>query len=255
MLNVAQIPITSPIALNSSMGTIMHGVLMECIGTDYASYLHSQNIRPYTQQIYFDKDAKVNIWRITTLNQQAYDNIILPLQELIKPTLKLHLKQKNIDICAQNLDIIKQSSYEKIANEHFMNQSICRKYQMHMLTPTNFKTNGQYMLYPQIEQILKSLFNRWNEHSGSFSLDDSETVRHLADHIHITGYNISSKRFPMESINIPAFAGSINLSIAGPEALARVANILLDYVDYSGIGIKTALGMGRCYCTMMKGNS
>lgn len=72
----------SHIKLNQAIGSIMQGVLMERIDHDYATYLHKQNLRPYSQYIFFSKKQHCLIWRISTLNQQAHDEIILPLLNL-----------------------------------------------------------------------------------------------------------------------------------------------------------------------------
>ena len=39
----------STVKLNQAIGSIMQGVLMERIDRDYATYLHKQNLRPYSQ--------------------------------------------------------------------------------------------------------------------------------------------------------------------------------------------------------------
>ncbi len=38
--------------------------------------------------------------------------------------------------------------------------------------------------------------------------------------------------------------GKITIIIRGPEQLARLAGALISFAEYSGLGIKTALGMG-----------
>jgi CRISPR/Cas system endoribonuclease Cas6 (RAMP superfamily) len=38
--------------------------------------------------------------------------------------------------------------------------------------------------------------------------------------------------------------GKITLVVNGPDQLARLAGAMLSFAEYSGVGIKTALGMG-----------
>ena len=55
----------------------LQGVLMEQIDTDYAQELHQYSLNPYSQYVVKEKDKTV--WYICTVNEEAYENIILPL--------------------------------------------------------------------------------------------------------------------------------------------------------------------------------
>ena len=46
------------IKIVQSIGSVLHGVLMELVGTEYAGQLHETGLRPYSQYIYFDKHKK-----------------------------------------------------------------------------------------------------------------------------------------------------------------------------------------------------
>ena len=46
------------IKIVQSIGSVLHGVLMEFVGTEYAGQLHETGLRPYSQYIYFDKHKK-----------------------------------------------------------------------------------------------------------------------------------------------------------------------------------------------------
>lgn len=48
----------------------------------------------------------------------------------------------------------------------------------------------------------------------------------------------------MEGIRVPAFLGSLTLRLTGTQTMANFANMLFEFGTYSGIGIKTGLGMG-----------
>ena len=43
------------IKIVQSIGSVLHGVLMELVGTEYAGRLHESGLRPYNQYIYLDK--------------------------------------------------------------------------------------------------------------------------------------------------------------------------------------------------------
>lgn len=62
----------------------MHGILMELIDSNYADYLHSEQTRPYSQSVSFDKNLHELHWTITALTKNATENIFPPLLSLEK---------------------------------------------------------------------------------------------------------------------------------------------------------------------------
>ncbi len=44
------------IKIVQSIGSVLHGVLMELVGPEYAGQLHETGLRPYSQYVYFDKE-------------------------------------------------------------------------------------------------------------------------------------------------------------------------------------------------------
>lgn len=79
------------IKIVQSIGSVLHGVLMEVVGTEYAGQLHESGLRPYSQYIYFDKDKKQYIWRLSAVTADAINRIVRPMLEMHE---KIFLKQK-----------------------------------------------------------------------------------------------------------------------------------------------------------------
>ena len=48
----------------------------------------------------------------------------------------------------------------------------------------------------------------------------------------------------MEGIRIPAFLGTVTLKIDGPQQMVNLIHLLLRFGEFSGVGIKCAMGMG-----------
>lgn len=66
----------------------------------------------------------------------------------------------------------------------------------------------------------------------------------LIDNTEIIGYNLRSTVYHLESIKIPSYIGNICIKIHGTQQMAQIVKLLLTFAEYSGTGIKTALGMG-----------
>ena len=73
---------------------------------------------------------------------------------------------------------------------------------------------------------------------------DEETLIQLEENSEIIRYRLKSIPFPMEGINVPGFTGSIRVKFSGTDTMMRYIRLLLRFGEYSGVGIKTAMGMG-----------
>ena len=112
------------------------------------------------------------------------------------------------------------------------------------VTPTAFKQNGKYLNYPDIRSLYLNLMNKYDAVSEQESMRDEETLDQLVENTTISRYELRSTVFCLEGVRIPAFLGRLTLRLDGAQTMANFADVLLQFGTYSGIGIKTALGMG-----------
>ena len=84
-----------------------------------------------------------------------------------------------------------------------------------------------------------------NQHSDSIELGDKKIIDELLEKVYIKDYNLRTKFFYLESIKIKGFIGTMDLAIKGEDTmLASILNFLILMSEYTGLGIKTSLGMG-----------
>ena len=118
----------------------LQGVLMEQIDTDYAQELHQYSLNPYSQYVVKEKDKTV--WYICTVNEEAYENIILPLEELKQITIRR--KEITTNVVGRSIEILEESELMK----QFYEESCDRYLNLQFCTPTAFKRDGKYVNYP-----------------------------------------------------------------------------------------------------------
>lgn len=224
--------------INYYKSSNLQGVLMESISPDYAAFLHSQQMHPYSQSV-INVDEKT-YWTINALNREAYENILLPLNETIS---EIHLKSnidKTIAIADKSITTIKRADLLK----EFNTVPADRYFKLSFATPTAFKQDGKYLILPDLRCIFQNLMLRYSYISNEIDLFDEDTLDQLTHDSLITGLRISGRRFPMERVYIPGFVGEITVKCTGANTMARFIRLLLRFAEYSGIGIKTAVGMG-----------
>lgn len=215
---------------------------MENIDESYADILHEQGLNPYSQYVYV-KDGNV-IWCINTLDKESYEQIILKLLDSKFKSFSLKNHQATINILEKKIITKDKSSFL----EEFYNESGKRYYNIEFITPTSFKSNGRYMIYPDLRMIYRSLMKKYSAASNEVEMYDEDTLEQLIASSEITRYRLQSIGFPLESIVIPAYKGSISIKINGNDTISRYARLLFSFGEYSGIGIKASMGMGAIKC-------
>lgn len=215
----------------------LQGILMEQIDTGYAGRLHEQGRKPYSQHL---AGGKVKQWSVSTLTEEAYQNIILPLLDGRFREFDIEKKQMHVNICKKEL---KTLSYQELMNE-FYEKPCSRHISMEIVTPASFKSHGRYINFPDMHYIYQSLMNKYSAVSEDMDMYDEETLGQLAEATSIVQYQLRSAAFFLEGVKIPSFLGKMCIRVNGTETMARYARLLMRFGEYSGIGIKTAIGMG-----------
>lgn len=226
--------------VNSNLGSIFQGFLMENISYDYAEILHNHSLKPYSQYVTMEKDTPC--WIIKTLNTEAYEKIILPLlDEKIKNII---LKHNNLEIEILEKKIVEQISYDDFVRKIYIDEQPNKYIKINFTTPTAFKSNGEYLIYPRLTNILYSLVQKYDENTSYTKLYDKEVFNEIIRNIKVVNYNLKSTKFHLEGTTVPSFKGYIVVLVKGNDTIKRLINLILKYSEYSGVGIKTAIGMG-----------
>lgn len=242
MLRLVEVPIVLPedVKFNSSMGSIFHGVLMELLGSEISEQLHVISLRPYSQCVYYNKVQGTPLWRFGIIHDGLYERIM----EGLEKNKKLHLKHKNCDFSLGEVKILQESSFEKIMDEAFAGEIEGNRIDIQTLTTTAFKSEGGVVNFPNTAMLYNSLLNKWNGFSAEIKLEEHELHRTLGERTKIIAYNLRTQGFSLEGRAIYGFYGTFRMSIHGNEMTRRIINSLLQFAPYTGIGMKTALGMG-----------
>lgn len=213
----------------------MQGILMEVIDPQYAAYLHTLSYNPYSQAI-VGRDEKA--WCVRTTSQEAYERILLPLQG--KSSFTVEKKEIHLEVTARTLT---QESKQRLLDMFYEGeaQSV---FSIEFETPTAFKSDGKYVIFPTPRLIFQSLMNKYSASFADMDMYDEDTLHQLETEAEIVEYRLRSCVFPIEGIKIPSFLGTIKIRLKGSNTMKKYAGMLLHFGEYSGVGIKTAMGMG-----------
>ena len=221
---------------NDLLGSLFQGFIMENIDTDYADTLHVSTLHPYSQYVTM-KDDRI-IWTLNTLNTEAKEKIA----DKVKKMEKINIKYKGNEykIVSTKEESI---SYQNLVKESYLKDG-GRRLKVTFLTPTSFKQDGRYVIFPTVRLIFQSLMMKFDKSSSDMEVFGKDILETFENYTEITMYKLRSTYFHLDGTKIPAFIGDITITVKGPAQLVNLANLLLKFGTYSGVGIKTGIGMG-----------
>ncbi len=221
--------------LNHSMGSLFHGFLMDFIDPAYAEYFHYNSTNPFSACLFRDARSKNFCWRISTFNQKAYDMILVPLLSNMPKIIYLSHKDREIGVVSHQLQ---STSFENLFMQPAAEQRI------RLLTPTSFKSDGRTHIFPDIATLMQGVINKINRHSDSIKLEDNTAVERLLQALYIRNYYLKTAVYDIQGLKIKGFMGSLDLGLQRAKELESLLHFLIAASEYTGFGIKTALGMG-----------
>lgn len=237
MLSRLEMKLSLHEGMSYQMSSLFHGALMELISTDYADELHMSRLHPYTQHL--ERRGDDWYWVVTTLKEEARDELINKAL-MYKDHIFINKKGFNIGITNKNYT---ELAYRELADS-FYNGTANRYHTLQFVTPASFKIDGRYMNYPDIRSIYASLMSKYDAVNQDESMKDEESLELLTSASVVSRYELRSTGFSLEGVKIPSFLGKMTFKVNGAQTLCNFADMLFRFGEYSGIGIKTSLGMG-----------
>lgn len=213
----------------------LYAFLLEQLPYEDACWLHEAGTGAVSQYLCCHREKNACIWTVNLLLSEV--------GLLLRPVLE-QLSQVQIE---NQCFPVAEKSHREISAEALISEGRKQtqtRSTMVFCSPTAFRQSGRYTIFPQEKLILQSLISRWNEVFPEYPLEDADAFQALLSGIHIVDYQLKTSRFFLKGVKIPGFTGSCILDAKLPVPLLELWNTLLRFADYSGIGIKTGLGMG-----------
>lgn len=215
----------------------LYGELMSRIDSDIADMLHMEGFTPLSQHLELNREGAA--WIVTTFDDTVSEAFLCAVHEI----KGISLRDSELILNLSDPFLENETSFESLLRESSNTMQHTRN-RIEFVSPTGFKSDEQYVLYPTSDLILKSLITKWNAVCTDYVIDDAELVKMLLSSVSISGYKLSSYDYRMKNQHIRAFSGSVSMRAKLSAPLERIYTMLLRFGEYSGVGIKTALGMG-----------
>jgi len=217
----------------------LYGFLCEIVGNECADCLHQQAITPLRQNLQLNAARDRFVWSLDLLDDSVSEKVVPILSSLEHLPLEKSPEPLEVEGCS----VASPVGLPQLLERANSNLETFRS-RLFFASPTGFKSEEQYVLFPTAELIAKSAMMRWNACFPEYPIEDEDAVRMLLDGIWITSYNLRSTNYTIKGNKIPGFVGSVTINSRLAAPLKEIWNMLMAFVPYAGVGIKTALGMG-----------
>ena len=243
MLYSVTLSLESSSPLNIQMSSLFQGVLMEKLmearKEDYIEKLHESALHEYSMYLHEDRDTNRWYWILNLLNDEAFNSI---WTETLSHVKQFELTHQEIKVKITGAEVKQLSDHELF--DIFKSDRMIDRFVLDFQTPVSFKRDGGYVIFPEIALIINSLVKKYEAAFQDEIISDEDTLNQLYERCYISAYKLRSTAFHLEGIRINSFIGSITISCRSNSTMKNFLNILLTFGEYSGIGIKTSIGMG-----------
>jgi CRISPR-associated endoribonuclease Cas6 len=132
--------------------------------------------------------------------------------------------------------LVDSSDYTILANT-----SVSSDITLQFLSPTSFKQNQNIQPFPLPDLVFNSLLRRWNRFTPAELQFPQVEWQGL-----VSAFELKTHALKMEAGAEIGTVGWVKYRFSNPEQ-ARIATILANFAVFSGVGRKTAMGMGQTF--------
>lgn len=222
-----------------------HGWLMQHLDNEYVSALHESEMNAYT--IHARRKQSTIEFVISLLNEEAIDQISPILLNPDTKSISFHSTNETYLIQKRNIEDFTQSDLSRM----FYDDKKIRHFEIEFITPTSFKRNGEYTLFPDLRLIYQSLIQKYTFIFEESKEVDKELLQSLVERTKIVSYQLRSSYHPIHRTHIPGFIGKIKIKSSANQTLSNYLHMLLMFGEFAGVGIKTSMGMGAIKITVI----
>lgn len=219
--------------VNSELAYRLYAGYLKELPEQYVEKLHENGITPVSQ--FLTRENGKLLWTLNLLGEEA--------EAVIKPVIM----EKEVyciphEVCVENRSITTVNDVDTL----FAMASVSKKHRLEFATATAFKSQGQYTNLPTLALCIKSLVRKWNASFPEALIDDEDQkgIDQLINDLFCPRYRIHDCKYTLKGKCIYGFRGELTIKNSLTGFQKELADMLLLFSQYSGIGIKTTLGMG-----------
>lgn len=219
--------------LYSGLAVKIHGAVMRLIPTEFAAELHQNSLQPFSMFCMETPDKSLAMVRLSALTDDA--NLISRALEQHKEIVVYGLRKPLTQINCQHS--------EELSAEALYYSEVPNGYRISFITPAIFRRSGKSHCSPDISRYLISVIEKMNKFED-YSINQDMLLDYVSA-IPLDSYSLNGQRYNVSGSVYNGMTGWADIVFPNKTSdNARLLNAVLRYAEYSGVGAKTAVGMG-----------
>lgn len=222
---------TGNTSLDSDLAIKIHGAAMRCMSSATVEKLHLPQYHALSMYCLSDNAGNITL-HISALDAES-GNVIAKLITL--PSIQIY--GSNVPLVQVQAKVKPASSLD-VLTKALHNREV----KLIFATPTVYKTAGKYTAPPSPEKYFYSVIRKMNQFSG-IAYTYEEFLQAWAQ-CRVKEYELYTKAHLVTGYTYTGMTGNMTLVLPKEAAAAQRMKEVLCYAVYSGLGSKTAQGMG-----------
>lgn len=225
--------------VDRKLAVYFYGWLVKKLDSEMIDQFHKTGVNPLS--IYVEEDHKNVKFHLGLLNDEVANQVNSIFDDEGLKGIELESSSQ------ENFQVIKKETRKLTSKElskQFYVEEARGRYNIRIVTPMAFKSQGEYYFWPDIRLLLQSLMKKYTYLDEGTEKIDKNLLDELCRHVRIVGYRIHSQRYFIHNAFVNGFCGNLVLRCSGSQTLKNYLKILLEVGEYTGAGVKTSLGMG-----------
>ena len=227
----------TPCHPDPAWGYRLYAALLEDAPGALGERFHQEGVTPVSQFLTVDHNT-LN-WHISLLGEESRQ----ALDSFLRASVSFQLKWDRV-----TLQVVGRKR-EQIPDVDAL-LAACTgssgRHRLQFCTPTAFKSHRQDCILPSTRLLLHSLCQQWNGCFLNCSIEDEDGkgLEAMSDGLLCRRFSLHEQTYCLKGYRISGFVGTMTLDNKLSGFQRELADALLLFAGYSGVGIKTTLGMG-----------
>jgi len=249
------------IVMPSYTGRMVHGWFLDWVrrtDPERAHQLHAiHQVKPFTVSGLLGGNEQGNTceflpsdacWlRITAFEDELAGWLAERLADALPPIITLQQRIFQVGQVLTHSDAhtwAGENSYRELVQRYLEGANVPSTIKLFFSSPTTFRVRGHNVPLPLPDLVFGSLADRWHAFAP-IALDNAiRTV--IAEQVVVSRYELRTQAVPIRQSYQIGFTGRCEFTILAKNPYwRRVCHLLAAFAFYSGIGHKTAQGMGQ----------
>lgn len=215
----------------------LYASLLQRAPEEFGEMAHRDEVTPISQFLAI-KGADI-IWNISLLGE-ACERTLGPLLETIDG---FDLHREGVHLSVSKRSVTRISDVDELLE---MAATHSGRHHLQFRTPAAFKHRGKYINLPTTRLIVQNLIKKWNGCILECPIDDEDGggMEALAAGLRCGQFHLKSRDYYLKGHPVSGFVGEITIKNELTGFQRQLADALLLFAEFSGIGMKTTLGMG-----------